>query len=433
MRFFGTSGIRALFSKDLIDLALRVGLAVGRKYGNIVVGTDTRTSGDVMKHAVISGLLASGAGCRDAGVTPTPTLAYATREFDAGVMITASHNPPEYNGIKLLNPDGSSFTSSQQEQIEEAILTSSLDTTRWQDAKQSSLYEGAVNKHVDFILTHFPVGTKLKVVVDAGCGAASEVTPPMFQRLGAEVISLNCSPSGFFPRGIEPTAENLVELCKKVKETKADLGIAHDGDADRMMAVDDRGEFIPGDKLLAIFSSALGVKDLVTTLDASMAVEETGGHVRRTRIGDTAVSEELRNGGEFGGETSGSWIFPEISLCPDGIYAAAQLAAIAAKQKLSELVDSIPSYPLLRGSTVSDGVDMSRLESSLKALEPLSVSNTDGIKLNFRDGWLLVRPSGTEPKVRITAEAKSEENARQLYESCLQAIKDSVVTEGERN
>jgi len=433
MRFFGTSGIRAIFNKDLIDLAFRVGLAVGRKYGNIVVGTDTRTSGDVMKHAVISGLLASGASCRDAGVTPTPTLAYATREFDAGVMITASHNPPEYNGIKLLNSDGSSFTSSQQEQIEDAILTSSLDTTRWEDVKVCGLYREAVNQHIDFILTRFPAGLRLKVVVDAGCGAASEVTPPMFQRLGAEVIPMNCNPSGFFPRGIEPTVENLVELCQKVKDTKADLGIAHDGDADRMMAVDDRGQFIPGDKLLAVFARALGVKDLVTTLDASMTIDEMGNNIRRTRIGDTAVSEELRNGGEFGGETSGSWIFPEMSLCPDGIYAAAQLAAIADKQKLSELVDSVPSYPLFRGSTVSNGVDMSRLESSLKALEPLSVSNTDGIKLNFRDGWLLVRPSGTEPKIRITAEARDEGSARQLYESCLQAIKDSVVTEGERN
>lgn len=433
MRFFGTSGIRALFSKDLVNLAFRVGLAVGRKYGDIIVGTDTRTSGDVIKHAVISGLLASGASCRDAGVTPTPTLAYATREFDAGVMITASHNPPEYNGIKLLNPDGSSFTSSQQEQIEEAILDSSLDTTGWQDVKSCGLYEGAVNQHIDFILTRFPTGLKLRVVVDAGSGAASEVTPPMFKQLGAEVISLNCSPSGFFPRGIEPTAANLKELCQKVKETKADLGIAHDGDADRMMAVDDRGEFIPGDKLLVVFARVLELKDLVTTLDASMAIEEIGGYVRRTKIGDTAVSEELRNGGEFGGETSGSWIFPEISLCPDGIYAAAQLAAIAAKQKLSELVDSIPSYPLIRGSTVNNGVDMSRLESRLGALKPLSASDTDGIKLNFPDGWLLVRPSGTEPKIRITAEAKSEGRVQQLYESCLQAIKDSVVNEGERS
>ena len=433
MRFFGTSGIRARFNKDLVDLALRVGLAVGRKYGSIIIGTDTRTSGDVMKHAVISGLLGSGAGCRDAGVTPTPTLAYATREFDAGVMITASHNPPEYNGIKLLNPDGSSFTFSQQEQIEEAIIGSSLDTTRWQDVKRSGLYEGAVNQHINFILARFPSGLRLKVVVDAGGGAASEVTPPMFQRLGVEVISLNCNPSGFFPRGIEPTAANLEELCQKVKEAKADLGIAHDGDADRMMAVDDRGVFIPGDKLLAIFTRALGVKDLVTTLDASMAVEEMGGRVCRTRIGDTSVSEELRNGGEFGGETSGSWIFPEMSLCPDGIYAAVRLAAIAAEQKLSEFVDSIPSYPLFRGSTISDGIDMSRLESRLRTLEPLSVSNTDGIKLNLRDGWILVRPSGTEPKIRITAEARTEDKAARLYNNCMQAIRESTAIKGKRD
>jgi phosphoglucosamine mutase len=433
MRFFGTSGIRALFNKDLIDLAFRVGLAVGKKYGNIVIGTDTRTSADAMKHAVISGLLASGAACRDAGVTPTPTLAYAAREFDAGVMITASHNPPEYNGIKLLNPDGSSFTVSQQGRIEEAVTDSSLAVADWQDVKLCGLYEGAVNRHINFILSRFPAGTKLRVVVDAGCGAASEVTPPMFQQLGAEVITLNCKPRGFFPRGIEPTAANLEGLCQKVKETEADLGIAHDGDADRMMAVDDRGEFIPGDKLLAIFARELKAKDLVTTLDASMTIEEMGGRVRRTRIGDTAVSEELRSGGDFGGETSGSWIFPDISLCPDGIYAAARLAAIAAREKLSRLVDGIPSYPLLRGSTASDGVDMSRLESRLKALGPLSVSNTDGIRLGFPDGWLLVRPSGTEPKIRITAEAKSDETARRLYESCLRAIEDSVVNKGERS
>lgn len=433
MRFFGTSGIRALFNKDLVELAWRVGLAVGGKYGSVVVGTDTRTSRDVMKHAIISGLLASGASCRDAGVTPTPTLAYATKEFAAGVMVTASHNPPEYNGIKLLNPDGSSFTVKQQEQIEAAVLDASPDTAGWQDVGLCGLYEGAVDKHIDFILARFPDGLKLRVVVDAGGGAASEVTPPMFQQLGAEVILLNCTPDGFFPRAIEPTAANLVELCRKVRETKADLGIAHDGDADRMMAVDDHGEFIPGDKLLVIFARQLGVKDLVTTLDASMAIEEMVGNVRRTRIGDTAVSEELRNGGEFGGETSGSWIFPEISLCPDGIYAAARLAAITAEQRLSDLVDGMPSYPLLRGSTASGGVDMARLELNLKALEPLSVSNTDGIKLGFRDSWLLVRPSGTESKIRITAEASSEDSARQLYESCLQAIKNSVVVKGGRN
>ncbi len=430
MRLFGTSGIRAVFDRDLVDLAFKAGLAVGRSYSNVVVGTDTRTSRDAMKHAVISGLLAAGARCRDVGVAPTPTLAFITREFDAGVMVTASHNPPQYNGIKLLNPDGSSFTSSQQEQIEEAILAESPGLARWEDIKQSSVYDGAIEHHIECISADFPRNLKLKVVVDAGCGAGSEITPQLLSRLGCEVVALNCYPSGFFPRGIEPTEANLEGLRKAVKESGADVGIAHDGDADRMMAVDDRGEFISGDRLLVIFARAVAAKEVIATLDASMAIEEMGFSVRRTQIGDTAVSEELRNGGDFGGETSGSWIFPNISLCPDGIYAAAQVVAIARQQRLSELVDKIPCYPLLRGNASSDGVVMSRLESGLMAMEPLSVSDIDGIRLEFKDGWLLVRASGTEPKIRLTAEAKSEARVHQLYDGGLKAIKDSVDTGG---
>ncbi|MFC1901394.1 phosphoglucosamine mutase [Chloroflexota bacterium] len=430
MKLFGTSGIRAVFDKDLVNLAFKVGMALGRSYTDVVVGTDTRTSGDVMKHAVMSGLLAAGAGCRDAGIAPTPTIALATREFAAGVMITASHNPPEYNGIKLLNPDGSSFDSVQQGLMEEAIMVEMLETAPWEAVKRSHIYEGAIEHHVESLLPYFPGGLKLRVVVDAGCGAAAEVTPRLLKGLGCEVIELNCYPSGFFPRGIEPTEANLEGLKQAVRESGASLGIAHDGDADRMMAVDDRGDFIPGDKLLAIFARAVEAGEVVTTLDASMAIEEMGFRVRRTRIGDTWVSEELRNGGDFGGEASGSWVFPDISLCPDGIYAAARLVAIASRQKLSELVDGIFAYPLLRGSVSSDGMALSSLEAALMAMEPSSVSRIDGIKLDFKDGWLLVRPSGTEPKIRLTAEAKNEARARQLYDGGLVAISNTAGIKG---
>jgi len=430
MSLFGTSGIRAVFDHNLLATAFRVGLAVGRNHNNVVVGTDTRTSGDAMKHAVISGLLAAGARCSDAGIVPTPTLAFITREFDVGVMITASHNPPEYNGIKLLNPDGSSFDSLQQAQVEEAISDESFEVACWEDIKHGGAYDGAIDNHIESILPGFPTDLNIKVVVDAGCGAASEVTPRLLERLGCEVVSLNCYPSGFFPRGIEPTEANLQDLCRAVRESGADVGIAHDGDADRMMAVDDRGRFISGDRLLAVLAKGLGAKEVVTTLDASMAIEEMGFSIRRTKIGDTWVSEELRKGGDFGGETSGAWIFPVISLCPDGIYAAAQVAALASRQKLSELVDAVPVYPLLRGSIGSNGLTMSRLESNLMKLSPLSVNNADGFKLNFKDGWLLIRASGTEPKVRLTAEAKTEERAQQLYDSGLAAVRDSVDTGG---
>jgi phosphoglucosamine mutase len=430
MKLFGSSGIRTVFSKELLDIAFRVGVGVGKKCANVVVGTDTRTSSDAMKHAVLSGLLASGARCRDVGIVPTPTLAYITREFDAGIMVTASHNPPEYNGLKLFNPDGSSYDLIQQAQIEKEIRAKTFAAAKWEDIKHSETYHGAIEHHIEAIATRFPAKIKAKVVVDAGCGAASEVTPRLLQRLGCEVIPLNCYNSGFFPRVIEPAEANLQELCRAVKDSGAQIGIAHDGDADRMMAVDERGKFISGDVMLALFSKALGVNEIVTTLDASMVVEEMGFKVRRTKIGDTWVSEELKKGGAFGGETSGAWIFPAVSLCPDGIFAAAQVASMAAAHKLSELAADVRVYPLMRSSINSQGLAKSRLKARLVALKPAAMSNSDGFRLAFNDGWLLVRPSGTEPKIRLTAEAKTEARVKELFEAGLKAIEGSTKIGG---
>ena len=193
-----------------------------------------------------------------------------------------------------------------------------------------------------------------------------------------------------------------------------------------MMIVDDRGIFVPGDKLLAIFAQEVGAKEIVTTIDASMVIDEMGFKIIRTRVGDTYVSEELKKGGGFGGEPSGSWFFPNISLCPDGIYAAAQAVAIANRQKLSQLVDNLPHYPLIRGSISSEGIVIPMLEQQLMTMNPLSVSNMDGIKLNFEDGWLLIRASGIEPKIRITAEAKSEARLHHLYDNSIRIIKDCM-------
>jgi phosphoglucosamine mutase len=413
-------------------LALKVGRSVGSIYPEVIVGGDTRTSSGVLKHAVITGLLASGARCQDAGVVPTPTLALAAGKFNAGVMVTASHNPPQYNGLKFINPDGSSFGSGQQALIEEMIFNESPDVTPWNSIKESGVYRGAVEQHVGRIIEDFPAGFNLKVALDCACGAASVITPYLLRKLGCAVVEINCIPGGVFPHPVEPTESNLAGLIRAIGESGAELGIAHDGDADRMMAVDDRGRFIPGDKLLVILAQAMKAQEVVTTLDTSMVVEKAGFGVRRTRIGDTWVSEELRNGGDFGGEPSGSWIFPGVSLCPDGIYAAAQMVAIASRQKLSQLVANIPGYSLLRDSVSSDGVAVSCLESSLMALEPLSVSRVDGIKLNFEDGWLLVRASGTEPKIRLTTEAKSQARVRKLHNNGLRVVKSCIAKSKER-
>ena len=426
MSLFGTSGIRRLADKGLVELALKTGLAVGSIYDSVVVGRDTRTSGNALAHAFIAGTLAAGAECCDTGILPTPTLALATRKFKAGAMVTASHNPPEYNGIKLLNPDGSAFDAGQREQIEQLILTEATQAAPWDEIKSSRTYEGAIEEHIAHITKYFPGERKVRVVLDCACGAGSVITPYLLRKLGAEVLALNCYPSGFFPHTIEPTEDNLSDLMRATREFGADIGIAHDGDADRMMAIDEQGRFIPGDKLLVIFARQAGAKGVVTTVDASMAIDETGFNVTRTKVGDIYVSEELKNGGEFGGEPSGAWVFPHSSLCPDGIYAAAQIVAIASRQKLSKLVNNIADYPLLRGSVPSAGITLPNLVERLQELNPLAVNNVDGIRLSFAEGWLLIRPSGTEPKIRVTAQARSETRAHQLYDDAMKVIKDST-------
>jgi phosphoglucosamine mutase len=290
------------------------------------------------------------------------------------------------------------------------------------------MYPDAAAGHAEYILKNFPHDLKLKVVVDCGGAAAFWITPYILRALGCEVIALNCLPAGVFPHDVEPVEANLGELMRTVRDSGADLGIAHDGDADRMMAVDNRGRFISGDKMLALLAKAGAAREIVTTIDASMSIEEMGFKVVRTRVGDPYVSAELKkNGFAFGGEPSGAWVFPAVSYCPDGIYAAVLIAVAAGQQNLAELVDNIPTYPVRRGSVKGRGIPLRELENGLMVLEPVSLIRADGLKLGFNDGWLLVRPSGTEPKIRISAEAKSEARVRQLYDAGVEAAQNCVA------
>ena len=296
----------------------------------------------------------------------------------------------------------------------------------WHRMKSPEILDSAIREHINIIRRDLPENTKLRVVVDCASGAGSVISPYLLTEMGCDVISLNSHPTGIFPRDAEPTQANLGYLMKMTRELGADIGIAHDGDADRMMMVDERGRFVSGDKLLVIFARDLEAKKVVTTVDASMLVEEMGIATIRTKVGDSFVSEELSGGGKFGGEPSGAWIFPDISLCPDGIYAAARAVKIAAHRKISEIIDEIPDFPIVRGSLKVEGITLSQLEQKLWSLRPLSVTNTDGLKLKFQQGWLLIRPSGTEPKIRITAEARTEEGVRQLYDKGFAAIRQCM-------
>jgi phosphoglucosamine mutase len=245
------------------------------------------------------------------------------------------------------------------------------------------------------------------------------------------VITLNSQPDGFFPaRNPEPVEKNLELLKKATLSFGADIGIAHDGDADRMMAIDPGGRFIEGDKLLAFFGMRETSHSIVVPVDTSIMVDDVlkNRKIYRTRVGDVYVAEELKKrNAQFGGEPSGSWIFPGISLCPDGILAAAKLVEMVQNEgRLDALIDELPTYPMIRGavpcSNEKKGTVMKKIAVSLRKMG--EVTDIDGIRLETEDGWILVRPSGTEPKIRITAEARK--GVEELYGKGEKLVRDSL-------
>jgi len=400
---FGSSGIRRKYGPELVDIALALGPALGRRGGASLIGRDTRTTGPLLNRLISAGIIAAGGQVRDTGVVPTPAVAYGTREVTTGVMITASHNPEEYNGVKLFNPDGSSFSGDQQLQIEENLRLKEWMT--W-DSQGDIREVDALSPYIRAICeSRSPLGG-LSLILDCGNGAGSVASPALMRLLDADISCVNCNPSGHFARPSEPLEEYLGYIGNLVRKRGAAGAVVHDGDADRMMAFDRRGRYISGDLLLMLFVTYLGAREVVTTYDASMAVEEIA-TVRRTPVGDTHVSAELTRWGTFGGEPSGAWIFPEHSLCPDGPYAAALYGEIAHEWDIAAEIDGMPVYPVLRKSLPCD--------QALEVMRSIGAeSPTDGIRLAEEDGWCLIRASGTEPKIRLTAEGTDRQAAEAM-------------------
>jgi len=415
------------------ELALCVGKALGELYGITVVGRDPRTSGPMLSAALIAGVLSAGAGVVDAGLVSTPTLARGASDYKCGAMVTASHNPAPYNGIKLWNPDGMAFDEKQQEEIEAAIDSRSFRVATWEEVGGLSRRDDLVERHIDAILRDIG-SAKARVVVDCGCGATSTITPYLLREMGCEVVAINAHADGHFPgRDPEPTEENLALLKSTVRSVQADLGIAHDGDGDRMVAVAGDGTFVGGDTLLAIFARREVRRGLVVPVDASMVVEDLlpEAKVWRTRVGDVYVASELkRRGADFGGEPSGTWIFPKATFCPDGVYAAARLVSIVADRPLASLAQEVPRYPMIRGAVAYDASKRPSIERTLdRALRGLGaeVTTPDGWRLQFEDGWALVRFSGTEPKIRVLAESREEPRAKEIYSTVLSSAKGAAA------
>jgi phosphoglucosamine mutase len=446
---FGTSGIRGPVGEDVTaDLALRVGRALGDR-SRAVVGRDPRESGRLLVDALTAGLRECGVDVVDLGVAATPTVARAVawEDADVGVVVTASHNPGPDNGIKLWQPSGQAFDEPLREEVEARITTDDPDLEAWDglgDRRAGSATDrhravlvDATARQVDGSEGASAPSDPLdrSVVVDVGNGAGG-VTVDALADLGCRVETLNAQHDGSFPgRPSEPTSENCTSLTTLVRESDADLGIAHDGDADRTRAVTSQGEYLSGDVLLAVLAADAAVAGdrVAVPVDTSLAVEDfladRGVETVRTLVGDVYVAAAAaQDGVAFGGEPSGAWIWPDGTLCPDGPLAACRLAALDAERPLGERAAEVPTYPIRRESIETDekAAVMDRIREAVAAgYDDADVSRLDGVRVDRGDGWFLLRASGTQPLVRVTAEARDADRADELRETALSLVESA--------
>jgi len=437
MKLFGTSGIRGKYGEQVSEpLALDVGMAIGTLVdGCVAVGMDSRTSGPSLKNAVVSGIVSRGTDVLDLGIATTPTVGMAVREHacSAGVVITASHNPPEYNGIKLWDEKGVAFQDAEPK-IESIVHKGDFCGCQWNS--MGKIQEiNATRLHIDRIMDAVSLDSEYTVAVDCGCGAGSVITPYLLEGMGMRVVSLNCQPTGFFPRGLEPNSGNLSTLAHTVSAYGCDLGVANDGDADRIGAVDDKGHYIDYDVLLALMAgyecsqSSSSHPVVATTVDASMCldryIEKYNARVVRTPVGDVALAQEIvRQNADFGGEPSGTWIFPSQWLTPDGVLAAVKiLEMMDGGLKLSEERENVPTFSTLREKIPVTSVDKvafyGYLVDELEKREHESIITIDGVRVEYESGWALYRFSGTEPFFRITVEAETQQLAQDMMQDAI--------------
>jgi len=443
-KLFGTNGIRGVVNEDMnTDLALGIGKAWGTllkktiKRPRVAIGTDARLSNHMLKNAIAAGLIAAGCDVVDVGLVPTPTLQYTVKEkdFDSGVIITASHNPPNFNGIKGVASDGTEFTKDVEDEIERIYFSKSYKLADWKNVGKFSTWDGSIDLYIEGILKNVDVELIKKknyhVVLDCGNGAGSLVAPILLKKLGCRITELYCEPDGTFPgHNSEPLPENLTDLVSKVPEVKADLGAAQDGDADRAIFVDEKGVYIWGDKTLALGAKyatkknngGIAVTPVTTSSCFDDVVLENNGEVIHTMVGSPVVARVMiEKKSVFGGEENGGLIFPELQYCRDSAMSIAKIMEIMAKEDktLSELINEIPKYTVFKTkmpcpndqkeTVMKTLANQTKTDSSV-----LSVDETDGVKLYLRDGWVLMRPSGTEPIFRVYAESKEEKKAEEI-------------------
>ncbi|SDJ87802.1 phosphoglucosamine mutase [Natronorubrum texcoconense] len=441
---FGTSGIRGTVGHDVTTaLALSVGRAVASEgYDRVVVGRDVRESGDALLDALTAGLRECGADVLEAGVVPSPTVARAVpwTNADAGVVVTASHNPAPDNGFKLWSATGQAFDPEQCETIATRIERDEYGLGAWNEYGSIESLDDAPDRHATALRDAVSIDDPPTVALDVGNGTGG-ITARVLADLGCDVVTVNGHRDGRFPgrpsaTDDQSTRVTLSDLSSLVETTDADVGIAHDGDADRTLAVDDTGTFVPKDVLMALFAREVATDgDVVAApVDTSMIVDDAlaavGASVSRTRVGDVFVADRARRPDVvFGGEPSGAWIWPTETLCPDGPLAACKLVELVADRgPLSSLVADVETYPIHRRSVevTAKAAVMDRVRERV-CDRYTDISTIDGVYADVGDGWILLRASGTQPVVRVTAEARAESRAEQLTTDAVAILEDAIA------
>lgn len=429
-RLFGTDGVRGVANKDLTaELALDLAVAAAHVLADLgefqghkpsaVVGTDSRASGDFLEAAIVAGLTSAGVDVLRLGIIPTPGVAFLTNHVgaDLGVMISASHNPMPDNGIKFFSRGGVKLADSVENQIEER-LAEVWQRPTGSDVGRAKFAFHLTDEYIKHVLSTIPSPiTDLKIVVDCANGAASFIAPEIYRRAGIEVIEIHSDPDGT-NINLNCGSTHLQSLQQAVLEHKADLGIAHDGDADRVLAIDHLGEVVDGDHILAILAITMNARQtlshqtVVTTLMANLgfkrAMAEHGIEVIQTAVGDRYVLEEMSASNfNLGGEQSGHVILSDYATTGDGALTALQLMWVisAGKRTLHDLAGIVTKYPQVLINVPN--VDKSKVDSNSEVQAVVKSVEAD----LGDEGRVLLRASGTEPLIRVMVEAKTQDLA----------------------
>ena len=428
------SGIRGIVGEGFtpeIVARFSAAFAAFTEKGTVVVASDTRTSNYMFKYAVFSGLLSGGSQVIDVGICPTPSLQLMVEQLkaDGGIVITGSHNPAQWNALKFVRSDGLFLYPEQAKILLRIYNGRKIGRVQWDKVGRVRQNSGAIENHLGKVLQSVNVekirAKRFKVVLDSCNGAGALISPELLQRLGCQVVGLNSRPDGKFAHSPEPIASNLTQLSQLVKSEKADIGFAHDADADRVAIVTEGGKILPEDYSLLLatkFTLANKRGLVVTNLSTTRALDEVVGQfncpIERTQIGDIHVSRRMKEKkAVIGGEGNGGVILPQIHYARDGIAAIALLLEYLAEtnESISKLADHLPHYYIIKRKFKTTREDFPSLKSRLKKEFPKARFNfIDGIKVDLGESWIHIRHSGTEPVIRIITEAKTKREAADL-------------------